>query len=89
MRELCEKLGVECFCGRGNVAAYAREHGLGTEEAARTMRYSFLERAANEAQANTIATAHSADDNAETMLFALARGSGLKALRAYRHGAAT
>ena len=80
VRELCEQLGVECFCGHGNVAAYARERGLGTEEAARTMRYSFLEQAAHEVHANTIATAHSADDNAETMLFALARGSGLKGL---------
>lgn len=80
VRELCAGLGVECAFGRGDVAAYALEHGMGTEEAARTMRYAFLEDAASRLGADTIATAHNADDNAETMLLALVRGSGIRGL---------
>lgn len=80
VRELCASLGVELRVGRGDVAAYAAEHGMGTEEAARTLRYAFLESAADEMGCDTIATAHNADDNAETMLFALARGSGPRGL---------
>ena len=80
VRELCAEWGVRLAAGRGDVAAYAAGHGLGTEEAARILRYRFLESAADELGADTVATAHNADDNAETMLFALTRGSGLKGL---------
>ena len=80
VRELCAGLGVECAFGRGDVAAYALEHGMGTEEAARTMRYAFLEDAASRLGADTIATAHNADDNAESILMHIFRGSGLKGL---------
>ncbi len=80
VRSLCEGLGVELRVGRGDVAAYAAEKGLGTEEAARELRYAFLERAADSLRCDTIATAHNADDNAETVLLALVRGSGAKGL---------
>lgn len=73
---LCDELGVSCSVGRADVAAYARENGLGIEEAAREVRYDFLEKTADALGCATIATAHNADDNAETMLLALVRGSG-------------
>lgn len=80
VRRLCEGLKVECVAGSGDVAAYAAEQGLGTEEAARTLRYEFLFDAAEKCGANRIATAHNAEDNAETVLLNLARGAGLKGL---------
>lgn len=80
VRDACAELGVELRVGRGDVALYARSHGMGTEEAARELRYAFLNEAADELHASVIATAHNADDNAETVLFALARGSGLRGL---------
>lgn len=77
---LCERLGVELITERGDVPRYARENRLGIEEAARQARYDFLKRAANTLDCDIIATAHNADDNAETMLFNLARGTGAKGL---------
>jgi len=80
VRGLCRVLDVECVVGAGDVADYAASHGMGIEEAARTLRYDFLEKAAEEAGCSRIATAHNAEDNAETVLMNLIRGSGLKGL---------
>ncbi len=80
VRELCARRGVELRTGRGDVSGFARENGMGIEEAARELRYAFLESAARELPADLIATAHNADDNAETMLINLARGTGLRGL---------
>lgn len=81
-RSLCESLGIDYVCGHGDVSAYAAEKGIGTEEAARDLRYGFLHDAAARLKADRIATAHTADDNAETLLLNLARGSGLRGLGA-------
>ena len=58
----------------------AQEQGKGIEETARAMRYGFLTETAQEVGAEKIATAHNADDNAETVLLHLVRGSGLDGL---------
>lgn len=76
VRQLCERWGIPCVIGAGDVACYAREHGLGIEEAARICRYGFLEETAQRLGAARIATAHHAEDNAETVLMQLLRGSG-------------
>ncbi len=78
--EMCENLGIECMIGRGNVPEYARQNRMGLEEAARKLRYDFLEEAREKLGCDYIATAHNADDNAETVLFNLARGAGGKGL---------
>ena len=77
VRAQCEKLGVPFYAGRGDVASV---RGMGTEAAARELRYAFLSRCADEHGYDWIATAHTADDNAETLLLNLARGCGLRGL---------
>ncbi|MCR4607648.1 MAG: tRNA lysidine(34) synthetase TilS [Oscillospiraceae bacterium] len=76
VEEACRAMQIPLFIGRGNVPEYAEERSMGLEEAARELRYEFLERTAGENGFDRIATAHNADDNAETVIFNLARGSG-------------
>ena len=68
VEDYCRREGIPCLVEHGDVRAFARENGLGIEEAARELRYAFLERAAEALGCDTIATAHNADDNAETLL---------------------
>lgn len=74
-KELCARLRVPFFCERADVPA-ARLPGEGLEAAARRLRYAFLRRAKEEAEAKCIATAHHAGDQAETVLMHLLRGAG-------------
>lgn len=71
---------VRLYTGQGDVAAQAKLQGTGLEETAREMRYAFLQHTAQSVGAQLIATAHTANDNAETILFHLARGSSLRGL---------
>ncbi len=78
--EFCEKNGIPFVSGSGDVRAYAGKNHLSTEEAARSLRYEFLKNTADKNGCTKIATAHNADDNAETVLLNLTRGSGAKGL---------
>lgn len=80
VKSLCKKMGIKCLVGRGDVAAFACNSGMGIEEAARTLRYEFLSETGKREGCNAVATAHNADDNAETVLLNMARGTGLKGL---------
>ncbi len=75
--KLCARLGVEFTCGSIDVPAAARLNKQSLELAARLCRYGFLAEVAGE---GVIATAHNADDNLETVLFNLTRGSALSGL---------
>lgn len=75
VRRLCASWGIPLEADRGDVAAYAQTHGQSLEEAARCLRYEFLRH-----QSGLIAVAHNADDQVETVLLNLIRGTGLKGL---------
>ncbi|MCL2773789.1 MAG: tRNA lysidine(34) synthetase TilS [Oscillospiraceae bacterium] len=79
--EICGKYGVKVFTERQNVPDIAKKSKKSLEEAARDVRYDFLRRIAAELGENTkIATAHTASDNAETVIFNMARGCGINGL---------
>jgi len=76
VRQLCQNLDVPLFLGSGDVRSHAQHSGKGIEDAARELRYAFL----NSLDCDKLATAHTADDHAETVLLHLIRGSGLRGL---------
>ncbi len=73
--ELCEKLDIPFKAVSCNVTAFAEEKQLSVEESARILRYGIF---AENSDGAKIATAHNANDNLETVIFNLARGSALK-----------
>jgi tRNA(Ile)-lysidine synthase len=79
VRELCAGWSLECRCRRIDVRAAAGGDNL--EAAARRLRYEWLAQVAAEWGAGWVATGHTADDQAETVLHRLLRGTGLKGLR--------
>ena len=81
VRQFCEERNIEYIIGHGDVPAYAEKNSLGIEEAARILRYEFLSEASEQLKCSVIATAHNRDDNAETVLFHLARGGGTAGIR--------
>ena len=76
----CARHEIPLRLGHGDVRAAAAAQGRGLEETARDLRYAFLETAAADLGCDRIATAHNADDNAETVLLHLVRGTGLDGL---------
>ena len=79
-RRLSERLGVPFFEARANVRRVARAAGRSLEEAGRLERYKFFQTIAQRCGAHKIATAHTRDDQAETILMRLLRGAGLRGL---------
>ncbi|HOP11417.1 MAG TPA: tRNA lysidine(34) synthetase TilS [Oscillospiraceae bacterium] len=76
-RAVCRRKNVGFTLGEGDTRPFAKEKGLSLEAAARELRYAFLAEEA-EKDGSLILTAHNSDDNLETMLFNITRGSGLK-----------
>ena len=80
VENICEKMNVPFYKKRVQVEQIAKENKMGTEEAGRIIRYEFFREIAKKENANKIAIAHNMNDNAETMLLNLIRGSGLSGL---------
>lgn len=83
VEEFCDRLGVVSYVYHVNVPEYAAANCIGMEEAARILRYECYKKAVEQADKKQIkiALAHHADDNAETVLFQMVRGSGIKGMR--------
>jgi len=77
---LAEEFGLEFEAGRANVAEEAKRRGWNLEDAGRRLRYRFFASAASARGLNRVAVAHTADDQAETVLSHLLRGTGLAGL---------
>ena len=78
VEELCRQKNIPCRICPVNVPDYAATEGIGVEEAARILRYECYQKAAEELKQSgagrvSIALAHHANDNAETVLFQMAR----------------
>jgi tRNA(Ile)-lysidine synthase len=90
---LCKQLGLSCETGSCDVAQLAADRGEGIEPAARRARYDFLKETAGRLGARFVLTAHTADDQAETILHRIVRGTGISGLagmsRSRRLGHAT
>ena len=79
--ETCEKYNIKIFVGHKNIPEIAAETKKSIEEAARDERYDFLQKIAGSIGGNVkTATAHTASDNTETVIFNLSRGCGLTGL---------
>lgn len=79
-RNLTGKLGIPLFIGSGDVPYESKRLGIGLEEAARIMRYRFLEEQALSWGATKIALGHNMNDQVETILHHIIRGTGLRGL---------
>lgn len=79
-KELCSRVGVEFFSKKLDIPSIASASGESVETAARNARYDFFYKIMKEMGIKILATAHNADDNLETLLFNIARGTGLGGL---------
>lgn len=76
VKTYCSKMGIKLYSGQGDVPALAKNKGISLETAAREMRYDYLSRI----NKDFVATAHTASDNLETVIFNLTRGASLDGL---------
>ena len=81
VRSWCRDNGQVCFTKRFDTEGYARSHGISIEMAARELRYGWFGELCREHGFEAVAIAHNANDNAETLILNLLRGTGLRGIR--------
>ena len=81
VKNLCRSLELPFHAGHSDVSSLATDRGDGIEEAARAARYTFLEQTAQRLGARFVATAHTSDDQLETIVYRILRGTGIAGLR--------
>lgn len=84
VEKFCETIGVKCVVYHINMAKLASDMKCSEEEAGRIARYKIFEKVLIEEKGNKIAIAHNLNDNCETILFNLFRGTGIKGLSGIR-----
>ena len=84
VKSLAGARGLECFTETADVAAIAKQRGWNLEDAARRLRYEFFATIISRSAVDYVATAHTADDQAETVLTRIIRGTGLTGLSSIR-----
>ncbi len=82
VESLCQRLGIPLHLHRVDVPAHAAASGEGTEEAARTLRYRVFHELLANSKATAVLTAHTLDDQTETVLMKLLRGAWTDGLSA-------
>lgn len=78
--KICNELKIPIFIISVEVEKFARKNNQSIEEAARNLRYNFFEEISNQEKVDYIITAHNSDDNTETVLLNLIKGTGLSGL---------
>ena len=81
VEQYASQLGIDFIACQMDVKSYAGNHSISIEEAARTMRYGYLFERAEKMHACAVVVGHNADDQVETILMHLLRGTGLSGLR--------
>ena len=81
VQDFCTKIGIKCFVLKANVRKQAKEEKKGLEETGRKVRYEFFNKILKETGSNKIGIAHNANDNVETIIMNILRGSGLGGLK--------
>src|SRR6266852_4241906 len=80
VKDLTSKFALEIHSGSADVPAYAREQKVSLETAARNLRHRWFAELVRQGKVDKIATAHTLDDQAETVLMRILRGAGARGL---------
>lgn len=79
-RKRCKELNIQFFSKKIDIKKFSRENGVSEETAGRQVRYGYFDEIMSQMKLNKIATAHNANDQAETILMHIMRGTGIEGL---------